>query len=278
MEVILSKFAGACYGVQRALDLAESAVLDSEPAVTLGPIIHNPKVVSRLESQGVRVVSSLDEVSNEIVIVRSHGVAPEAKAAIEQRGLEFIDATCPHVARAQKAAGDLAAQGCFVIVVGEDGHPEVEAIMAYARKGGADTIVVGAPGDLPAELPEPVGIVVQTTQTREAFDKVVEAVRSRGIDPQVSNTICFATRQRQDAAAALAAEVDAMIIIGGFNSSNTTRLFEICQAVCSRAHHIESIEEIDPAWFQGCARIGVSAGASTPEDQIAALISYLETL
>lgn len=278
MKVVLSKFAGACYGVQRALDLAEAAIMEGEPAVTLGPIIHNPKVVNHLAEQGIRSVESLDEAANQIVIVRSHGVTPAVMEDIEARGLEVIDATCPHVARAQKAAADLAKQGCLVVVVGEEGHPEVEGLTAYARKEGARAIVAATPQDLPDGLYEPIGVVVQTTQTREALDAVVVALEEMGLKPQVSNTICFATRQRQDAAAALAGTVDAMIIIGGKNSSNTTRLFEICQSVAPAAYHIEDIEDIDPAWFAGCETVGVSAGASTPENQIKELIAYLENL
>ena len=278
MRVVLSRFAGACYGVQRALDLAESAILGGEPAVTLGPIIHNPKVVKHLSEQGIRPVSSLDEAHGDIVIIRSHGVSPEVMDQIKQRGLEMIDATCPHVARAQKAAEELALQGCTVVVVGEAGHPEVESLTAYARKGGARTFVVKDPADLPEDVTEPVGVVVQTTQTREALDAVVSALVEKGFDPQVSDTICFATRQRQDAAAALSTQVDAMVIIGGKNSSNTTRLFEICQAVASAAYHIEDISDIDPAWFEKCATVGVSAGASTPEEQIRELIDCLEQM
>ena len=278
MEVILSKFAGACYGVQRALDLAETAILDSEPTVTLGPIIHNPKVVNHLSDQGIRSISSLDEANDEIVIVRSHGVTPEVMEEIESRGLEVIDATCPHVARAQRAAANLAKEGCLVIVVGEEGHPEVEGLTAYAKKEGAQTLVVAGPADLPEDLCEPVGVVVQTTQTKEALDSVVAELVNKGLNPQVSNTICFATRQRQDAAAALASGVDAMVIIGGKNSSNTTRLYEICASVAPVAYHIEDIGDIDPAWFEGCSTVGVSAGASTPENQIRELIEYLEQL
>ncbi len=278
MKVILSKYAGACYGVQRALDLAETAILDCEPTVTLGPLIHNPKVVEHLAEQGICSIDKLDEATDKIVIIRSHGVAPAVMDEINDRGLEAIDATCPHVARAQKAAADLAKEGCLVIVVGEAGHPEVEGLTAYARREGARALVAATPDDLPEDLYEPIGVVVQTTQKREALDAVVSALEERGLHPQVSNTICFATRQRQDAAAALAGIVDVMIIIGGKNSSNTTRLFEICHAAAPSAYHIETVEDIDPAWFADCTTVGVSAGASTPENQIQELITYLESL
>ncbi len=278
MKVVLSKYAGACYGVQRALDLAESAIMGGESAVTLGPIIHNPKVVAQLTEQGIRAISSLDEAQDSMVIIRSHGVTPQVMEEIQARHLEVVDATCPHVARAQKAAEELAQKGCTVVVVGEEGHPEVEGLTAYARKGGACAYVVKDPSDLPHDLQQPVGVVVQTTQKREALDAVVSALEKQGITPLVSNTICFATRQRQDAAAALSSQVDAMIIIGGKNSSNTTRLFEICRAIAPAAYHIEDICDIDPLWFKGCSTVGVSAGASTPEAQIQELMDYLEQL
>lgn len=278
MKVLKARHAGACYGVQRALDMAYAAICDGSTAYTLGPLIHNPQVVSKLEKRGVGVASSLDEVSDGIVIIRSHGVVPQVKQDAEAKGLPIIDATCPHVARAQKAASGLADEGYHVIAVGEAGHPEVEGMKAHAEVSGGTCIVVAGPEELPEHIEEPVGIVVQTTQSKEALDAVVEALHARGIEPQVKNTICFATRQRQEAAAELAEQVDALVVIGGRNSSNTTRLYDICKAICLRSHHVETPDEIDPAWFEGCAVIGVTAGASTPEDQIDSVVERLESL
>ncbi len=278
MKVIRARHAGACYGVQRALDMAYAAICDGSRAYTLGPLIHNPQVVSRLAERGVEVADSLDEISEGIVIIRSHGVVPRIKQDAEAKGLPIIDATCPHVARAQKAAHDLAEAGYHVIAVGEAGHPEVEGMKAHAEIVGTPCIVVADPEELPEHVEEPVGIVVQTTQSKEALDAVVGALHERGIEPQVKNTICFATRQRQEAAAELAEQVDALVVIGGRNSSNTTRLHDICKAVCTRSYHIEVPDEIDPAWFEGCSVIGVTAGASTPESQIDAVVERLESL
>ena len=210
-------------------------------------------------------------MSDGIVIIRSHGVVPQVKQDAEAKGLPIIDATCPHVARAQKAASGLADEGYHVI-------PEVEGMKAHAEVSGGTCIVVAGPEELPERIEEPVGIVVQTTQSKEALDAVVEALHARGIEPQVKNTICFATRQRQEAAAELAEQVDALVVIGGRNSSNTTRLYDICKAICPRSHHVETPDEIDPAWFEGCAVIGVTAGASTPEDQIDSVVERLESL
>ena len=150
--------------------------------------------------------------------------------------------------------------------------------MACAREAGASVSVVAGPDDLPDTLDGPVGVVVQTTQTREVLDAVVAALEQRGVQLLVKNTICFATRQRQEAAAALADEVDAIVVIGGRNSSNTSRLADICAAACPRTHHIESPDEIDPAWLAGCGAVGVTAGASTPAGQIDAVAAFLEAL
>ena len=260
MRVVRAEQAGACYGVQRALDLAMAAVEDGGRACTLGPLIHNPRVVARLERHGVRAVSSLEDArDDETVVIRSHGVTPEVKRAVERRGLPMVDATCPHVAR----------------------HPEVEGLYACACEASADPAlvsVVAVPDDLPERIEAPVGVVVQTTQTRAALDAVLDALRERGVEPTVKDTICFATRQRQEAAAALADEADAFVVIGGRNSSNTTRLADICRARCERTHHVESADELDPAWFEGCRTVGVTAGASTPEDQIAAVEAALAKL
>ena len=282
MRVVRAEQAGACYGVQRALDLALEAAASGGDACTLGPLIHNPRVVARLSREGVRAAADLDEVApGETVIVRSHGVTPAVKREIARRGLSMMDATCPHVARAQKAAAGLAKRGMSVVVVGEAGHPEVEGLYACACEASDDSsrvVVAASPDDLPESLPEPVGVVVQTTQTREALDAVLAALRGRGADPVVKDTICFATRQRQEAAAALAGEVDAFVVIGGRNSSNTTRLADICRARCGRTHHIEGAEELEPSWFAGCGTVGVTAGASTPEDQIVAVEEALRRL
>ena len=278
MKVVLAENAGACYGVQRALDLAIEASKSHAKAYTLGPLIHNPGVVADLESLGVHVAESADEVDEGTIIIRSHGITPEEYAKVEARGLPIVDATCPHVARAQKAAAELAAQGCRVIVVGEEGHPEVEGLKAWARREGAKVDVVASPDAVPSDLRAPIGVVVQTTQKRENLDAVVDAIQSQGITPIVKRTICLATRHRQDSAAELASQVDAIVVIGGRNSSNTTRLFEICADICPRTHHIESTDEIDPAWFEGCTTVGVTAGASTPETQIKAAIDFLKKL
>ncbi len=278
MRVRRARYAGACYGVQRALDLALEASHSTEGASTLGPLIHNPQVVDELAARGILVVDEVESVSCGSVIIRSHGVTPEVRRQVIERNLPLIDATCPHVARAQKAAGELAARCGFVIVVGEKGHPEVEGLVACAHEAGGKVVVVTESHQLPLDMYGPVGIVVQTTQTREALEAVISECEKRNIKREVKNTICSATRLRQESAAELADEVDAIVVIGGRNSSNTTRLAEICAASCVRSFHIEAPEELNSAWFEGCEVVGVTAGASTPESQIAAVVQRLEKM
>ena len=215
MKVTRAKCAGACYGVQRALNMALDTVSEGSRAVTLGPLIHNPQVVAQLAERGIRAVESPDQAVEGSVIIRSHGVTPQVRREIEARGLPVVDATCPHVARAQKAAAKLARECGRVVVVGEAGHPEVEGLVAYAREAGGEVLVAGRAADVPAGLSGKVGVVVQTTQTREAFEEVLAALRNRGVECVVKDTVCLATRERQESAAALAREVDAMIVIGG---------------------------------------------------------------
>lgn len=275
MNVIRAKHAGVCYGVERALDMVTAAMMDEDDTYTLGPLIHNPKVVEELKANGVEVAESIDDIEHGIVVVRSHGVEPHVLASLKEKGLTVIDATCPHVAKAQKAAAALSEAASTVFVIGRAEHPEVRALCGHAA---GKAIVVAGVEELPEQVEGTVGVVVQTTESTEKLAAVTEELRRRGVEPLVKNTICFATRQRQDSAAALAEEVDAIVVIGGKNSSNTTHLFEICQKHCSKSFFVESVEELDKTWFAGCENVGVTAGASTPDNQICAVVEYLETL
>ncbi|MCL1846837.1 MAG: 4-hydroxy-3-methylbut-2-enyl diphosphate reductase [Coriobacteriia bacterium] len=279
MKIIRSRYAGACYGVERALSLVDEAARTSSGAVhTLGPLIHNPQVVSELRDRGVLVANSVEDVAKGILVIRSHGVAPEVIEQATAQELQVVDATCPHVKKAQAAAKKLWEQGYQVLIVGELGHPEVESIRAYA---GNQALVVQEPSDLPDSADaayEKIGIVVQTTQSEAALRAVIEALEQRGVTPVVHNTICFATRQRQEAASELAREVDVMLVVGGRNSSNTTRLAQLCLQVCPRTYHIERACELEPAWFDGAHSVGITAGASTPEEQIILVEKVLEDL
>lgn len=276
VDIQIAENAGACYGVKRALKIARGASSVPGPAHTLGPLIHNPRVVASLAEQGVGVAHTLDEAQSGTLVLRSHGTAPAVKAEAIARGFEVIDATCPYVSKVQEHAYELGKQGYSVVIIGEPGHAEVESIRAW----GADSVVAVAdtPDKLPATLPDKVGVVIQTTQSQDHVDAVLGAVRKLAREVLVKETVCFATQERQKAAADLAGKVDLMIVIGGHNSGNTTRLYEICKPLCEATYHIEDIDEIDPAWLVGVEHVGITAGASTPQEQIDAVCSYLTEL
>ncbi|MBN1192964.1 MAG: 4-hydroxy-3-methylbut-2-enyl diphosphate reductase [Coriobacteriia bacterium] len=276
MKVVVARHAGVCYGVERALKLAEEAVAVGGEVSTLGPLIHNPQAVLALQAKGVSVASSLEDVSSGTLVIRSHGVDPAVIAAAQDKGLEVIDATCPFVSAAHHCAADLSESGYAVVIVGESDHPEVEGILAHA--GGVATIVQHAE-DLPARLPgRRIGVVVQTTQPPSVLQEVVDALLPRVSELRVCNTICSATAKRQESAAELAESVDVIVVVGGHNSGNTTRLAEICFARNPRTHHVETADELDVAWFEGARVVGVTAGASTPDVQIRGVIDAVEAL
>ncbi len=275
-EIVVARHAGACYGVERALDLVEEALASGEaPVRTLGPLIHNPLVVEGLERRGCRVCSEVPADGAGTLVLRTHGVLPDVERRARESGLAVVDATCPYVTKTHVAARRLADEGYQVLVVGEAGHPEVDATAAHAP----GSVVVGGVCDLEGlALSRRVGVVVQTTQSRRLLEEVVSWLVGRVEELRVCNTICSATDERQRAAAELAGGVDAMVVIGGRNSANTTRLAEICAGRCPGTHHVEDASELEAAWFAGAARVGVTAGASTPASQIAACVDAIEAL
>ncbi|MBR2790058.1 MAG: 4-hydroxy-3-methylbut-2-enyl diphosphate reductase [Eggerthellaceae bacterium] len=281
MQVITAQHAGTCYGVHRALVMAGKALEGSASVSCLGPLIHNPQVVNRLARQGLGVVDAPEDVTTDGVIIRSHGVPPEIRRALEATGAHIIDATCPFVRRAQEAAARLAAEHACLVIAGEEDHPEVEALRRFALEAGARVICAAAPDDLPSDLPGCVGVVVQTTQRSSTLEAILTALEERGVGTDVANTICNATTRRQDAAMELAAKVDAMVVVGGRNSSNTRRLAEICADICPNVFQIEGLDDFtdgDIASLRACETIGLTAGASTPEDQIRTVRLGLEAL
>lgn len=275
MKVVVARHAGICYGVERALKMAAEAATTADHVATLGPLIHNPQAVAALQERGVGVASSLDEIEHGTVVIRSHGVDPAVIVAAEARGLAVVDATCPFVRAAHTCAAELAASGYAVVIVGESDHPEVEGILAHA---GGEAVIVERAADLPARLPRRIGVVVQTTQQLDTLREVVDDLLPRAAELRVCNTICSATAKRQTAAAELADEVDVIVVVGGHNSGNTTRLTEICRTHNPRTHHVETAAELDPAWFEGARVVGVTAGASTPDEQIQGVIRSIESI
>ena len=262
MEVILAEHLGFCYGVKRAIEIARQNASTDGTSSTLGPIIHNPQMVERLRSEGVGTVGSLDEMEDGLVIIRSHGVGPKVYEEAESRGLELVDATCPHVKKAQLSAKLLSEEGYTVVIVGEKNHPEVKSIFEWA---GGDAVVVDSIEEAEAVAPcVRLGIVAQTTFSGAKFKEIVLHLLDKSNDVRIVRTICTATDQRQEAAIKLARQVDLMLVIGGKNSANTTRLAQLCAKEC-QTYHIETAAELQDEWFDKIKKIGITAGASTPD-------------
>ena len=276
MQVEVARHAGVCYGVERALKLADEAAAQGRVVHTLGPLIHNPQAVAELKERGVEVAACLNDVDEGILVIRSHGVDPAIITAAQDRGLDVVDATCPFVSAAHTCARELAEAGYSVVIVGEEDHPEVEGIMAHA---GGTALIVEDVADLPERLPSRrIGVVVQTTQSLARLKEIVDALLPRVSELRVCNTICSATAKRQLSAEELAKTVDVMIVVGGHNSGNTTRLAEICAEVNPRTHHVETADEIESSWFAGAESVGITAGASTPDAQVAGVVAAIESL
>jgi len=275
VEIVVARYAGYCYGVERALRITREALARAEgPVASLGPIIHNPAVVRQLEEHGVAVVDDADQARGGTLIVRTHGVPPGVVQRARERDLEVVDATCPFVAVAQRRAASLREAGYAVVILGERDHPEVAGLQGFA---GAGAVVVEGAAGLPLDElhGRRVGLVVQTTQTRANLAAVAAALAPVVRELLVHNTVCDATEKRQHAACELAAEADVVVVVGGRNSANTARLARLCEGLQPRTHHVESAAELRPEWFAGTARVGVTAGASTPDEEIEATVQAI---
>lgn len=276
MKVILAKQAGFCFGVKRATQMAFEAAGKDEKTYTLGPIIHSPQVVGKLEELGIHALDNLDGLDGGTIIIRSHGVECKDIDEAQRKELTIVDATCPFVKKAQEHVKSLSEAGYGVIVVGDADHPEVQGIVSY----GGEKVYVVASGEEVKKLPKMsrIGIVAQTTQSFENLKNVVSECLQRGGEIRVYNTICDATAVRQEEAKALAGQVDCMLVIGGFNSANTRRLLEVCVEIQPRTHHIETAAEINSEWFVGVDKVGVTAGASTPKWIIDEVMNKIEQM
>ncbi|MGI9167866.1 MAG: 4-hydroxy-3-methylbut-2-enyl diphosphate reductase [Pyrinomonadaceae bacterium] len=279
MEVLLADEYGFCFGVERAVEMVEDAVnLGGGPIQSLGPLIHNAQEMDRLGEKGVSTIDSPEEAdSDTIAVIRAHGVTPQVQRDLERRAAKVIDATCPFVTRVQHLAERAAIQGRDVVVAGNPDHPEMIGVVGYAPD---NTYVVRDAGEvaLLPRLRSPL-VVSQTTIKLKTFLEVAEAVRQKAdAEPQVVNTICSATRDRQDAARALAGEVDAFYVIGGRHSSNSVKLLAVCQEQCSKSFLIETPAEINAGDLAGVNRVGVTAGASTPDWLIDQVVERLNEI
>jgi len=276
LEIIRSPHAGYCFGVKRAMRLIEQGFESPGSVIyTLGDVIHNPPEVARLRAKGVRSVSSPDEVPpGATLVLRAHGVHPDLVLGAEHRGIRIIDATCPFVQRSQQFVKRFHEESRRTIIIGDRDHPEVLSIAGHA---GSDAIIVKTTEEAGALEPfEKAGVVIQTTFPRAEAERIVEVLERKIDDIRVHDTICHATEARRDATLALARRVDLMLVVGGRNSSNTNGLYQMCVRAGVPTRLIEAAGEIDPAWFHGTTRVGLTTGTSTPDWIIDEVIARLD--
>ena len=278
MQVLLADEYGFCFGVERAVDMVEDALQEGDVVRSLGPLIHNEQEMQRLGEHGVTTISDPVQIGRgETAVIRAHGVTPDVQRELEEKASKVVDATCPFVTRVQKLAARAAAADRHVIVVGSPDHPEMIGVKGYAPD---HAFVIRDESEVAAlpKLRNPV-VVSQTTIKAKTFFDTAEAVRAKTDDNvEIVNTICSATRDRQDAARALAGMVDAFYIIGGRHSSNSVKLLAVCKEQCEKSFLIETEDEINAADIAGAQRVGVTAGASTPEWLIQRIVKHLEDL
>jgi 4-hydroxy-3-methylbut-2-enyl diphosphate reductase len=263
MRIKIADNAGFCFGVKRAIQIATETAKKEKKVVTLGPIIHNPQMVAYLEKKGIHAFDSIDDVTDETVIIRSHGITAKEYRRLQEKGVSVVDATCPFVKRAQQVAEKLTRMGFSLVILGEKHHPEVEALLSYVEDSAV--VVSNADEELSLKDTNKVGLVAQTTQTEEQLERLAVRLLRMSEELYIAKTICYATLQRQSATKKLAQEVDIMIVIGGKNSANTARLAEISCAEGCCTYHIETAAELKPEWFADVDKVGITAGASTPE-------------
>ena len=281
MNVTVAKSAGFCFGVKRAVELVYEQTAKEGPLYTYGPIIHNEEVVKDLEKRGVCVIESIDQLKDlekGRVIIRSHGVGKAVQDQIEAAGFEVLDATCPFVKKIHRIVAEHSAAGEHIIIIGNPTHPEVEGIRGWCDP--EETTVIETVQD--AEnfmLPEKKNICVvsQTTYNNNKFKNLVEIIENKGYYMSVCilNTICNATDERQTEARSLARKSQAMIVVGGSHSSNTQKLFEICKDECKNTYYIQTLEDLDLTELRGLDDVGITAGASTPNNIIEEVQKYV---
>ncbi|MCI0525252.1 MAG: 4-hydroxy-3-methylbut-2-enyl diphosphate reductase [Acidobacteria bacterium] len=278
MEIVLAESLGFCMGVKRAVDMAYRAIekADGRPVVTLGPLIHNSQEIERLQKDGIGVTEKDAIPENSTVIIRAHGVAPQAFEALKSRGLKIMDGTCPYVHYSQRKALELYEAGYTVVIAGDRNHPEIRGILGCIND---DAYVVKTVEEAQA-LPglDRVGTIAQTTISPKKYQAVIDALREKAREVKVCETICDATEENQKAIRELSAEVEMLYVIGGRHSANSNKLVETAREKCPRATLIETANDIDAEDLRGVNRVGVSAGASTPDWMIQSVVERLREI
>ena len=278
MEILLAQDMGFCWGVRRAIDIMEKAAQDRGEIISVGPIVHNPQVVDDLQRKGIRT-DKLPEDDSLPVAITAHGVGPDVLDRVKSTGAEIIDGTCPIVTRSQRWARKMAENGFAVLVFGDPEHREVKGVLGWAGDKGI-AIQDGEP--LPKHLPSRIAVISQTTQSPEKFAAFVSRIMTERVadisEFRLINTLCNVTSGQQAAARELSAEVDLMLVVGGKSSANTRHLLEVCQENSTRSYHVETAAELESGWFRGVNRVGVTAGASTPDSAVEAVVERVREI
>lgn len=276
---MIAEHSGFCEGVERAYKIALEQSKQGRPVFMLGNLVHNTQVVENLGQLGIKTVKTLSEIPDDskgILIISAHGVVPQVYEEAKLKNLEIVDTTCPWVKNAQRLAKEISTKGLKVIIIGDKDHPEVRGILGWA---GGQGVIVQKVEDLDSidneVFQKGVGIVAQTTQSQENFDSIVAEASKRSSNIIVHKTICGATSKRQSAAIDLAKKVDMMLVVGDQKSANTKRLVELCIKAGTKTYQIQSASELDKNWLKGIEKIGITAGASTPDWVISEVISLL---
>ncbi len=265
MEVILAEKYGFCFGVKRAIKITEKIAKNNPNTLTLGPLIHNPLEIARLQdSFGVKVQEDINNLGDsKSVIIRTHGITKENLEILKTKGVEITDATCPFVTKPQKIVQEMSESGYDIIIFGDENHPEVRSVMSYSVK---KPLVIASLDSLKAikKIPKKVAVISQTTKQIDKFTEIIAYLVANSLEVRTFNTICNATFENQEATRSLSQKADVMIIVGGKTSANTKQLFYIAQNHCKDSYLVENENDIESSWFIGKQTCGVSAGASTP--------------
>ncbi len=274
MKIELAESYGFCFGVKRAIKIAE----ENRNSATYGPLIHNANEIDRLKNDfNVALSENLDSFqAGETAVIRTHGIPKQELALLNQRSVNVVDATCPYVTKPQQICEEMSQKGYDIVIFGDETHPEIKGVKSYAV---GNVFVINSPEEVGSlRLREKVAVVAQTTRKIEDYQHIVAKLMATHKEVRVFNTICNATFDNQDAVRALAQKADVMVIIGGKNSSNTKQLHAISKEFCPDSYHIESDQDIDPQWFDGKEFCGVSAGASTPDWIIDGVVKKINLL
>ncbi|MFH1593433.1 MAG: 4-hydroxy-3-methylbut-2-enyl diphosphate reductase [Candidatus Omnitrophota bacterium] len=278
VKIVVSAYSGFCFGVRRALNMAKKALKGRSEIYSLGPIIHNPQVVEKFSKKGLKIVKGADEIplssgSKAVLLIPSHGISPDV---LRNKSVTFIDTTCPLVGRVQRIVKDLKEKGYFIIIVGDKRHPEVRGLVGIAGK--MSRVLKNKEEAVRVNLrSKKIALISQTTATTKNFKEILYEIAKKDFVELISfNTVCKNTIDRQKEARRIAKKVESMVVIGGRNSANTTRLAEVCRRINPRTYHVESKSDLNSAIFSNASSIGIATGASTPPAAIEEIIKELE--